>query len=153
MTTNTPTQSLSGGRSLRAGIESQLIQILASPINSDRSNSGKLLWTVYFWQVVAELAAKREKAAWAEIQKAGGLVDDDDKLRTLSSGEHIAAESTKFTVIVDIGSPQRRFNAEKFAERAARRFRTTVALVTALIEDCKLPGKNPTLSKRVIEAE
>lgn len=151
MTTNTPTQSLSG-RTVRSGIESQLIQMLASPINPDRSNSGKMLWTVYFWQVVAELAAKREKAAWEEIQKAGGLVDKDDDLRTLTHGEHIAAESSNFTAIVEIGSPQKRFNAEKFVERAARRFHIPAARLEALINDCKLPG-NPILSKRIIEVE
>lgn len=152
MTTTTPTQSR-GGQSIRSGIESQLIQILGSPINPDRSSVGKQLWTLYFWQTVASLAEKREKAAWEEIQKAGGLVESDAELRGLTEGEHIAAESSRYIVIAEVSKPQHRFNAEKFAEKAARQWRTTVAKVTALIEDCKLPGKNATLSKRVIEVE
>ena len=152
MTTTTPAQSR-GGQSIRSGIESQLMQILGSPINPDRSTIGKQLWTVYFWQTVASFADKREKAAWEEIQKAGGLIETDDELRKLTEGEHITAESSHYTVIAEVTKPQRRFNAEKFAEKAARQWRTTVAKVTALIEDCKLPGKNATLSKRVIEVE
>lgn len=152
MTTTTPSQSLSG-RSVRSGIESQLIQMLASPINPDRSNSGKMLWTIYFWQVVAELAAKREKAAWEEIQKVGGLVDKDDDLRALTLGEHIAVESSKFTVIVEIGAPQKRFNLETFTELAVRQFHISAERIHALAEVCKRPGKKATLSKRVIETE
>jgi hypothetical protein len=150
MTTTTPTQSR-GGLSIRNGIESQLIQILGSPINPDRSTIGKQLWTVYFWQVVADLAKKREEAAWEEIQK--GLIGSDDDLRQLSEGEHLVVESGRYSVIAEVSKPQRRFNAEKFAERAARQFRTTVARVTALIEDCKIPSKKAVLSKRVIEVE
>jgi hypothetical protein len=151
MTTVTPTQS-TGGRSLRSGIESGLIQLLASPINPDRSNSGKQLWEVYFWQVVADLADARYKAGWELLQKAGGLVDSDEGLRDLTTGEHIAAESNKFSVLVTVSKPRRKFDREKFAKDAARKFEVSIEKVEALIEKCIIPG-NPALTKRIIEID
>lgn len=151
MTTVTPAQSRPG-QPLRIGIESQLTQILGSPINPDRSNSGKLLWTIYFWQVVTELAKKRCENSWEEIQKAGGLVDSDDRLRELAAGEHIATESNKFTALIKLSEPRRTFNTEEFVSRAARKFRVPASKIEALIEDCKLPGK-PALTKRIVEIE
>lgn len=147
----TPVQTLPG-RSLSTAIETQLLQAIASPINPDRSNSGKMLWTVYFWQVVKATAEKQLKAAWTGIQGPGGLVEDDDKLRALTIGEHICAESNKFTAIIKIDHPRKTFNADLFIEKAARRFRVTEDKVRALIEECKEAGNAP-LTKRVLELE
>lgn len=136
----------------KTAIEAQLLQLIASPINPDRSLTGKQLWTVYFWQVVAEVAEKSKKASWEAIQGAGGLVDADDKLRALSAGEHIAAESNKYTVMVKLSEPRKTFNLEAFIEKAARRYRIPKDKLTELAEACRTEGK-PALTKRIIEAE
>lgn len=151
MTTVTPAQSLSSPP-LRRSIEAGIIQMLASPINPDRSSSGKVLWNVYFWQVVGEIAAEKEKAAWKELQKAGGLVDDDDKLRSLSKGEHIAAESNKFTAMITVAAPRLNFDRDEFVAEVARKYRVAKKKLEALVEKCKHPGAAP-LTKRIIESE
>lgn len=151
MTTTTPSQSLSS-RPLRAGIESSLVQLLGSPINPDRSNSGKQLWNVYFWQVVAELAEAREKAAWESVQGSDGLVDDDEALRALTIGEHIAAESNKFSVLVKVSTPRKNLDRDKMVQELARKFRIASDKIEAVIEKCKVPGK-ASLQKRIVELE
>lgn len=151
MTTTTPAQSLPG-RTLKSGIEAGLIQLLASPINPDRSNSGKMLWNVYFWQVVADLAEARCKSSWEAIQGTGGLVGKDDELRDLTVGEHIAAESSKFTALVTVTKPRRNLDRAKLVSELARKFRVPAKKIEAIIEKCKVAGTAP-LSKRVVEAE
>lgn len=138
-------------KTLRAGIESQLLQVVGSPINPDRSNSGKILWSIYCWQVICELAERSYKSTWASAVESG-LIKKDEDLRQLSPGQHLVTESNKFSVLVKISEPRRNFDRAKFLVEAAKKFKIDKAKLEALVETCMIPG-NPSLTKDVVELE
>lgn len=108
-------------------------------------NEETVLSQVFLWQEVCKLAKKNLELAW----KATELEEDD--LRNLGVGEHIALESGVFSCIAKVGDGRSCFNKDKFILAVAKKHKIPVASLTAIAEKCKDKTK-PVLEKRVLEA-
>lgn len=124
-----------------------------------RGNTAALLYNLIIWQTLCKETADRLKAAWDELQtpssgfseKAVPIVETDDDMRDRGAGEHIVFETKCFSIVATVTAGRKTFDAEAFAEAAAKKWRIKAADILALMEAHKPKGK-PTLSKRVLEA-
>jgi hypothetical protein len=119
-------------------------------VNPDRSNEGTLLCDIYTWQTIEKIAKAKHAAAWEAAQGEGGFVADDNPIRNLYVvGEHIVAESPCFTAMIELQAPRETFNKDEFIKRVCKKYKLSIADVSAMAETCKTKGKKP-LSKRVL---
>lgn len=118
--------------------------------NPDRTNAGKYLWAIFYWQVLSDTADKAFKEAW-ESAVTAKVLDPDEKLRELGAGEHLLADSNSFSALVSVSKPRSDFDREAFIDAIAKKYKIEKAKLTALATSCTKQGK-PSLKKRVVEA-
>ena len=117
---------------------------------TEKSNAGKVLWPIFFWQVVEEVATKLRKQSW-EVASTEGVVKSDDQLRALGEGEHNVLDSNHFSVLASVTKPRMLFDRELFIANVAKKYKLDVGKLTVMAEACKIENK-PALSKRIVEA-
>ena len=119
--------------------------------NPEKGNSGKLLFDIYTWQVVSDIAEEMLKAAYEQAQQRGGIMGDDDRLRLLGEGDHIVAESDKFSATAKVSKPRANFDREAFITDICKTFKLQESKVQACVKRSTKTGK-ASLTKRVLEA-
>ena len=114
----------------------------------DKSNRGKQFALLILWKKVQQMAEKKyEKLMETMIKEE--VIDDPKTLTT--PGNHVLAESGKFSVQVNVSVPRREFNADWLANRLAKDYKVPVSITKQLIEEAKRPGT--TQIRRVTVAE
>ena len=119
-------------------------------IAPDKSNIGKYLWPIFYWQVISEVADAAFKEAWNAAANAE-VFDEDNKLRELGTGEHLLADSDSFSALISVSKPRMNFDREAFIGAVAKKYKIPADKLEALAETCKVKG-NASLTKRVVEA-
>jgi hypothetical protein len=114
----------------------------------DRTNRGKQFALLTLWKKVQQLAEKKYENLMAEMIKEE-VIDDPKSLTT--PGNHILAESGKFSVQVNVSVPRREFNSDWLAAEMMKRYKVPVAITKQLIEEAKRPGT--TQVRRITVAE
>jgi len=114
----------------------------------DRSNRGKQFALLVLWKKVEQMAAKKYEALLNGMIKEE-VVDDPKEIKT--PGNHVLAESGKFSVQVNVSVPRREFNADWLAHEMMKRYKVPVAITKQLIEEAKRPGE--TQVRRITVAE
>lgn len=119
-------------------------------VNPDRRhNAGPVLFELFVWQEACTVAEAQLKSAWVDA-RTSGVIMPDDALRDLSTGEHIVAESARFSCLVTLQSPRNTFDKEKFLDIASKRLKLPRIKLLSLMEEATRPSKAP-LGKRVLE--
>lgn len=119
--------------------------------NPEKGNTGNLFFDLLVWQTLCKLSADKLKEAWAVLQQENGLVPNDDDMRARGQGEHIIAETKKFSIVATVTKGRANFDAKSFALAAAEKWNCKPEDVLLLMLAHK-PEGSPTLSKRVLEA-
>ena len=114
----------------------------------DKSNRGKSFALLILWKKVSQMAEKKyEKLLETMINDE--MIDDPKKIET--PGNHVLAESGKFSVQVNVSVPRREFNADWLANRLMKDYKVPVSMTKQLIEEAKRPGT--TQVRRLTVAE
>jgi hypothetical protein len=114
----------------------------------DRSNRGKQFALLTLWKKVEQMAEKKYSALLANMIKEE-VIDDPKSITT--PGNHVLAESGKFSVQVNVSVPRREFNGDWLAARLMKDYKVPVAITKQLIEEAKRPGE--TQVRRITVAE
>jgi len=77
------------------------------------------------------------------------MIDDPKALTT--PGNHVIAESGKFSVQVNVSVPRREFNADWLANKMMKDYKVPVSITKQMIEEAKRPGT--TQVRRITVAE
>lgn len=136
-------------RSMKEKLVEQVTRNLGL-LTPDRSNSGKYLWPIFYWQVISDTADKAFKEAW-EAAVVAKVIGPDEKLRELGPGEHLLADSNSFSALVSVSKPRSDFDREAFIDAIAKKYKIERAKLVALASSCTKQG-NSSLRKRVVEA-
>jgi hypothetical protein len=114
----------------------------------DKSNRGKSFALLILWKKVSQMAEKKyEKLLETMINDE--MIDDPKSIST--PGNHVLAESGKFSVQVNVSVPRREFNADWLANRLMKDYKVPVSMTKQLIEEAKRPGT--TQVRRITVAE
>jgi hypothetical protein len=114
----------------------------------DRSNKGKSFALLAMWKKVQQLAEKKYETLLASMIKED-MIDDPKGITT--PGNHVLAESGKFSVVVNVSVPRREFNPDWLANKLMKEYKVPVATTKQLIEEAKRPGT--TQVRRLTVAE
>jgi hypothetical protein len=114
----------------------------------DRSNRGKQFALLVLWKKVEQMAEKKYDTLLAGMIKED-VIDDPKSIKT--PGNHVLAESGKFSVQVNVSVPRREFNGDWLAARLMKDYKVPVAITKQLIEEAKRPGE--TQVRRITVAE
>lgn len=136
-------------RSLKDKLTTEVCESLIRQ-SPDKSNSGKYLWPIYYWQILSAFAEASFKEAWQNAVTAK-VVSPDEELRQLGAGEHLLTDSKLFSAMVTVSKPRTTFDRELFIDTVAKKYKLDKVKLVALAESCKTQG-NPALTKRVVEA-
>jgi hypothetical protein len=131
----------------------QLLELAHDELNDgkDKSNNAAFLYEIFFWQHIAEIAKIKLKQAWADAQGPSGPVFDDDELREMGKGEHIACESDQFSLLCNVQEPRQNFDLSSFKMQLCKKFKNvTMPELDKQAELAKIPTRAP-LEKRVVE--
>ena len=113
------------------------------------SKNEKLLAEVFLWQEIARIADENLKSAWKNAQIE--FINNDDELRLLGKGDHIAAEAGNLSCDVKVSNGRYYPDVEAFIKAIVETYKAPLGGVVALAEKSKKEG-NPSLSKRILEA-
>jgi hypothetical protein len=114
----------------------------------DRSNRGKQFALLILWKKVEQIAMKKYEKLLETMVKEE-VVDDPKSITT--PGNHVLAESGKFSVQVNVSVPRREFNGDWLAARLMKDYKVPVSITKQLIEEAKRPGT--TQVRRITVAE
>lgn len=114
----------------------------------DRANRGKSFALLILWKKVAQMAEKKYDKLMETMIK-DEVIDDPKTLTT--PGNHVLAESGKYSVHVNVSVPRREFNADWLATEMMKRYKVPVSITKQLIEEAKRPGT--TQVRRLTVAE
>lgn len=114
----------------------------------DRSNRGKSFALLIMWKKVQQIAEKKYEALMSTMIKED-IIDDPKTLTT--PGNHVIAESGKFSVQVNVSVPRREFNGDWLANKMMKDYKVPVSITKQLIEEAKRPGT--TQVRRITVAE
>ena len=114
----------------------------------DRSNRGKQFALLTLWKKVEQMAQKKYDALLASMIKEE-VIDDPKTINT--PGNHVLAESGKFSVQVNVSVPRREFNPDWLASEMMKRYQVPTSITKQLIEEAKRPGT--TQVRRLTVAE
>jgi hypothetical protein len=134
------------------GLQAQIsmdVEAMPDRLNfPDRSNRGKQFALLSMWKKVQQIAEKKyEKLLETMIREE--VLDDPKTLTT--PGNHVLAESGKFSVQVNVSVPRREFNPDWLANRLMKDYKVPVSITKQLIEEAKRPGT--TQVRRITVAE
>lgn len=115
---------------------------------ADRSNKGKTFSLLILWKKVEQIASKKYDALMAQTI-TDGVFDDPKSIST--PGNHVLAESNKFSVQLNVSVPRREFNLEWFAKELNKSHKVPIAITKALYEQAKKPGESQTRKITVAE--
>ena len=134
------------------GLQAQIVMEIESLPDRlkfpDRSNRGKQFALLIMWKKVQQVAEKRYQALFASMVKEEAI--DDPNVITVP-GNHVLAESGKFTVLANVSVPRREFNGDWLANKLMKDYKVPVSITKQLIEEAKRPGA--TQVRRITIAE
>jgi hypothetical protein len=114
----------------------------------DKSNRGKSFALLILWKKVEQMAGKKYETLLETMIK-DQMIDDPKSITT--PGNHVLAESGKFSVQVNVSVPRREFNADWLANKLKKDYDVPVSMTKQLIEEAKRPGT--TQVRRITVAE
>ena len=117
---------------------------------TDASNIGQTLYDIFFFQEVIEYAEIQLRKYWAAAQGEHRPIDTDDELRKLGKGEHIVAESDKFSCVVTVNNPRLSLDKDAFIASISRKFKLKRDVLDKLADASKKRSRAP-VQKRVLE--
>ena len=112
-------------------------------------NMGPFLAEIFVWQEVRKHADEMLKDTWKQVQ-AEGIIANDEALRALGKGEHIVAESDKYSCLITVDKPRDKFDRTDFIAEVAKKYKIKPSELQALERDCMGETSAP-LTKRIIE--
>jgi hypothetical protein len=103
----------------------------------DTSNKGKSFSMLLMWKKVEQLASKKYDKL-LESMVGDGMMDDPKSLTV--PGNHVLAETSKVSVMVNVSVPRREFNVDWLAKKLLKEYKVPEAMTKVLIEEAKRPG-------------
>lgn len=135
---------------VKAEIEKSLTAGLDKLEGIDTSNVGAFLLAIFYWQEVMAFAEAKLKAAYSQAANEG-VFPADDKLRQLGKGEHIVAESDRFSLLASVQDPRLIFDREACFASICRKFGIDRNKLNIVVDQSKRQT-TPPLGKYVVEA-
>lgn len=116
---------------------------------TEKGNFGRLLYDIYVWQEVADIAKKNLRKAWKTAEDEE-LIESNEELRKKDEGETIIAESDTLSCVVTVKKGNASFDLDAFISKAASKYKIPKS---ALQELAKKATKRvqPSVTKRILE--
>jgi hypothetical protein len=131
--------------SFKAQVLSEISKLDRTIQSPDTTNKGALLARAFMWDEIASFAKKQSDSAWKELEDAGFIGHPDEQ------GTHVIATTPKFSCVVQVSNPVKRFSADELQKIMKRsKFKVPEPVMREYIDQAKV-GTKPAIKYTISE--